>query len=71
MDLQSAIALAHRDRDAYPINPLKEPPPTPAEALEIIRGSLKHCGFNWLTGQAARDFLIQHIDNSTPQPLNQ
>ena len=33
------------------------PRPTMAEALERIEHQLATCGFNWLTGQAARDVL--------------
>jgi hypothetical protein len=31
--------------------------PTVQEALERIEHQLATCGFNWLTGQAARDVL--------------
>jgi len=33
------------------------PRPTVEEALERIEHQLATCGFNWLTGQAARDVL--------------
>lgn len=54
MTLDDAIKLAHYDRDGHPLNPLKDPPPTPAEAVEILDWSLRNCGFNWLTGAEAR-----------------
>lgn len=66
MTLEKAISIAHNDRDGAPLNPLRQPPPTPPEALEIIRSSLKTCGFNWLTGVAARDCLQEHIYNRLP-----
>ena len=36
--------------------------PTAKEALEIIDEQLRTCGFNWLTGQAARDVLQTNTD---------
>ena len=60
MDLATAQKLAHHDRDGYPLNPLKSPPPTPEEALEIIDDSLKQRGHQWLTGEAAREVLEAH-----------
>ncbi len=38
------------------------PRPTVKEALERIEHQLTTCGFNWLTGQAARDVLRQAVD---------
>jgi hypothetical protein len=60
MNLAKARQLAHHDRDGSPLNPLQSPPPTPEEALEIINDSLKRRGHQWLTGEAARDFLEAH-----------
>ena len=37
------------------------PRPTVEEALERIEHQLATCGFNWLTGQAARDVLRQAV----------
>ncbi len=59
LTLSDALTLAHRDRDGHPLNPLKNPPPTPAEAVPILENSLKRCGFNWLTGRAALDLCKQ------------
>ena len=40
------------------------PRPTVEEALERIEHQLATCGFNWLTGQAARDVLRQAVATS-------
>ena len=61
MNLEDAIRLAHHDRDGFPLNPVKQPPPTPAEALEVLNHSLKTCGFNWLTGIEAVRILKEHL----------
>jgi hypothetical protein len=37
------------------------PRPTVEYALERIEHQLATCGFNWLTGQAARDALRQAV----------
>ena len=36
--------------------------PTAEEALKIIDEQLRTCGFNWLTGQAAREVLQTNTD---------
>jgi hypothetical protein len=41
------------------------PRPTVAEALERIEHQLATCGYNWLTGQTARDVLRQAVDAQT------
>ena len=38
-----------------------DPRPTVEEALERIEHQLATCGFNWLTGQEARDVLRRAI----------
>lgn len=70
MDLEKAIKLAHWDRDGYPLNPLVLPAPSVSEALVVIRKSLRACKHTWLTGEAARDILIKHINDHsrTDQP---
>ncbi|MGD0519588.1 MAG: hypothetical protein ABSA26_18800 [Thermoguttaceae bacterium] len=35
-----------------------ESKPTVQEALKIIDEQLRTCGFNWLTGQAAKEVLL-------------
>ena len=62
MNLAKARQLAHHDRDGFPLNPLKSPPPTPEEALEIIDDSLKQRGHQWLTGEAAHEVLQAHCN---------
>ena len=46
------------------------PRPTLAEALERIEHQLATCGFNWLTGQAARDVLQQAVGTDTSERTN-
>ena len=45
-----------------------DPRPTVGEALERIEHQLATCGFNWLTGQAARDVLRQAAGPDTGSP---
>jgi len=45
-----------------------DPRPTVEEALERIEHQLATCGFNWLTGQAARDVLRQAAGPDTGSP---
>ena len=40
--------------------------PTVQEALERIEHQLATCGFNWLTGQAARDVLRRTVATAQP-----
>jgi hypothetical protein len=35
--------------------------PSVREALEIIEEQLRICGFNWLTGQTAREVLLSAV----------
>ena len=42
------------------------PRPSVEEALERIEHQLAECGFNWLTGQAARDVLRQAMTPTSP-----
>ena len=42
------------------------PRPTVEEALERIEHQLANCGFNWLTGQAARDVLRSAVATAKP-----
>jgi len=41
------------------------PRPTVQEALERIEHQLATCGFNWLTGQAAREVLRRTLANAS------
>lgn len=61
MTLQEAIKLAHSDRDGSPHGPLKQPPPTPEEALTVLKESVRLCQWNWLTGRAAVRVLEEEI----------
>ena len=49
---------------------LGEPRPSAAEALERIEHQLTTCGFNWLTGQVARDVLRQAAGPDTSEGKN-
>ena len=46
-----------------------DPRPTVEEALERIEYQLATCGFNWLTGQAARDVLRSAVATAKPDTL--
>lgn len=64
MTIEAAIALAHADRDGYPLNPLIQPPPDVDDARDILIESLRTCGFNWLTGQEAVRLLTEEQNAS-------
>lgn len=67
MTVADAIDLAHQDRDLYPFRQLRQPPPTPQEALEILRESVRCCWFNWLTGREAVRLLAEATRGAAPE----
>jgi len=48
----SALELA-RSLKHGPLPTRDDPTPRPQEAIEIIRGERRTCGFNWITGEVA------------------
>ena len=50
--VEDALSLA-RSIIHGPLPPADAPTPTVDEAIEAISGSLRTCGFNWITGQTA------------------
>lgn len=53
--IADALALARQIKHGMPM-PSDSPPDIP-EAIEIVRRSLRTCGFNWITGQVALQVL--------------
>jgi hypothetical protein len=66
-DLMRAVSLAHNDRDGHPAYPLKNPPPTVAEALAILKDSIKLRKHTWLTGEKAIETLTRALSYD-PRP---
>ena len=54
--LDDALELA-RSIKYGPIMKPSDPVPDIPEAIEVIKRSLKTCGFNWITGQVALELL--------------
>ena len=57
--VEDALSLA-RSIIHGPLPPADAPTPTVDEAIEAISGSLRTCGFNWITGQTAIAVLMAH-----------
>jgi hypothetical protein len=59
MTVEKALSLA-RDLMYGPLPRPGDPTPSITEAIGIIHERREHCGFNWITGEAAEKVLCEH-----------
>ena len=58
--IESALKLA-RSLKYGPLPHTEDPFPELEEALELIREERRTCDFNWLTGAAAEEVVVAHL----------
>jgi len=54
-----AMGLA-RDLKHGPLPARTDPMPSPEEAIELIEGRRRTCGFNWITGEVAENVITAY-----------